>query len=86
MLNPNYVIPCLKLFVDGIKIWKSLIGKINEFLKNLIFIYFNYCEIESILGSNGESPNRNSAIFQMLKEFEKQETITKKRMKKMIIL
>lgn len=86
LINPNFVIPCLKLFVDGIKLWKSLIGKINDFLKKLIFIYFNYCEIENLAEVNGAIHSSKIAILNMLKEFEKQDVWTRKRMKKMIIL
>jgi len=84
-LNPNYVIPCLKLFIDGIKIWKNMITKISDFLTNLIFIYFNYSEIETLQDMNS-SNSAKTAILQMLGEFEKQDCETKKRMKKMIIL
>jgi len=84
-LNPNYVVPCLKIFIDGIKIWKNLMGKINDFLTTLLFIYFNYAEIEI-------TPELNTILaakvtmMQMLNEFEKQDSETKKRMKKMLIL
>ena len=89
LLNPNFVVPCLKLFIDGIKIWKNLIGKINEFLTNLLFIYFNYSEIEisnETMGPAGANAFAKTAVMQMITEFDKQDIDTKKRMKKMIIL
>ena len=79
------MVPCLKLFIDGIKIWKSLITKINDFLTTLLLIYFNYAEIELTPELNVMISSK-PAIVQMLNEFEKQDVETKKRMKKMLIL
>lgn len=79
------MVPCLKIFIDGIKIWKNLIGRITDFLTNLLFIYFNYAEIE-MTPEIAQLMAAKPTISAMLNEFEKQEPETRKRMKKMLIL
>lgn len=78
------VAPCIKLFTDGLGIFKKYIVKINDFLSNLIFIYFHYSSIAESQELQRINNNK-SGILHMLPEFNQQSETTKKRMKQTLI-